>query len=431
MLRFYGKVVSHFCVILVDKILNNMKHFRKTIKVVTACILLLFCSNVSSLFAASAPGGMDLQQQQIEQIQQLRQQAANTDPVLAQNQAQQLPPSDPPPDNNSQPAANLPQAQALIAAATAPYQPGPIAPLPPSGTLPAPGGAAPQVPGAPDQGLAPNPGGGPGASNPNNAGKVSTQDLRNKAFNDMVQNQLPMSPDQIQKLRSLFNQTQFAVASTPGVPPKPTATSQLVNLAPGSTPPVIRLAQGFVSSLVFIDSTGAPWPIDNYDIGNPSAFNIQWNKSDNTLMIQATTLYTYGNLAVRLQGLNTPVMLTLVPGQKDVDYRVDLRIQGTGPNAAPIPVVGLPCPANPELLGVLDGVPPTGSSAVQVAGCGGVQAWIRGDQLFVRTRYTILSPGWISTMSSADGMKAYLMPKTPLLLAAENGKVTQLKIEGL
>lgn len=259
---------------------------------------------------------------------------------------------------------------------------------------------------------------------------VSTQEVSDAAFNTVTQNALPMSPDQIQRLRQLFNQTQLAGASTPGTPPRPTATSQMVNLAPGATPPVIRLAQGFVSSLVFIDSTGAPWPIESYDIGNPAAFNIQWNKTDNTLMIQAVTLYTYGNLAVRLQGLSTPVMLTLIPGQKAVDYRVDLRIQGYGPNAKPMLGSGMPNSANPDLLGVLDGVPPVGSTAARVSG-GAAEVWLKGDRMYVRTRFTILSPGWLATMSSADGMKAYEMLKAPLLLVSQSGKIVQFKIEGL
>lgn len=275
----------------------------------------------------------------------------------------------------------------------------------------------------PDQVNAPPPRAEPGA--------IPQSEIRNQAFNAVLQNQLPMTPEQIQRLRQLFNQAQFAATSSPTTPPRPTATSQLVNLAPGSTPPVIRLAQGFVSSLVFIDSTGAPWPIEAYDIGNPGAFNIQWNKSDNTLMIQSTTLYTYGNLAVRLQGLNTPVMLTLIPGQKAVDYRVDLRIQALGPNAVAPAVIGLPATPNPELLGVLDGVPPAGSTAVEVSGCGGVEVWMRKEQMFVRTRYTIISPGWVATMSSADGMKAYQMVKSPLLLIAQNGKIVPLKVDGL
>jgi intracellular multiplication protein IcmK len=224
---------------------------------------------------------------------------------------------------------------------------------------------------------------------------------------------------------------EAAQVSSVGAPPKPTATSQFVNLSPGSTPPVIRLSQGFVSSLVFLDSSGSPWPINAYDLGDPSAFNIQWDKTGNTLMIQAQKLYTYGNLAVRLQGLNTPVMLTLIPGQKAVDYRVDLRVQGYGPNAKSLPLEeGLPASANDLLLHVLDGVPPQGSSRLTVSG-GDARAWLLNEKMYVRTSLTILSPGWIGSMTSADGTHAYEMQKSPVLLVSWHGKVMQLKVEGL
>lgn len=404
---------------------------------------------ISPIFAAQMDDNNLQLQQQLEQIQRLQQQAqkAPTGNERFQNQAQaqinQLPISDQPVPASVQPIPGA--ATPVLPPTTVATIPAPTA-LPTASTttvtqvIPASGAIA-TVPTLPPPGTLP-----PQAATPaqnqtitttvnagtNGTGVVSETALKDQAFKAMTESQLPMTPEQIQKLRQLFNQSQFAATSSPDTPPKPTATSQMVNLAPGATPPVIRLAQGFVSSLVFIDSTGAPWPIDSYDIGNPAAFNIQWNRSDNTLMIQSTTLYTYGNLAVRLQGLNTPVMLTLIPGQKAVDYRVDLRIQGMGPNAIPIPVTGLPTSANPELMAVLDGVPPVGSKEMEVCGAnGGVQAWVRGDILFVRTRYTILSPGWTATMSSADGMKAYQMPKAPLLLASQNGKIVQLKVEGL
>ncbi|ARG99557.1 DotH/IcmK family type IV secretion protein [Legionella micdadei] len=252
-----------------------------------------------------------------------------------------------------------------------------------------------------------------------------------KAFEGVSRQLFPLSPEQIIRLKQMYQANEFAEASTAGTPPKPTATSQIVNLSPGSTPPVIRLSQGFVSSLVFLDSTGAPWPISAYDLGDPSSFNIQWDKTSNTLMIQALKLYNYGNLAVRLRGLNTPVMLTLIPGQKAVDYRVDLRIQGFGPNAKTMPTEeGLPPSANDVLLHVLDGVPPAGSQRLTVSG-GDARAWIIGDKMYVRTNLTILSPGWIGSMTSADGMHAYEMQKSPVLLVSWHGKVMQLKVEGL
>lgn len=252
-----------------------------------------------------------------------------------------------------------------------------------------------------------------------------------EAFKGLVRQLFPLTPEQTIRLKQLYETSEFAQSSPVGTPPKPTATSQIVNLSPGTTPPVIRLLQGFVSSLVFLDSTGAPWPITAYDLGDPSGFNIQWDKSSNTLMIQALKLYHYGNLAVRLKGLNTPVMLTLIPGQKAVDYRVDLRIQGYGPNANILPIgEGLPPSASDVLLHILDGVPPPGSQRLIVSG-GDARAWALNDKLYVRTTLTILSPGWTASMTSADGMHAYEMPKAPVLLVSWHGKVMQLKIEGL
>lgn len=258
---------------------------------------------------------------------------------------------------------------------------------------------------------------------------VSVEDLNKIAFGSMTQTMLPMSPEQIKRLRALFNQTQAAAAATAGTPPRPTISSQFVNLEPGATPTVIRLAEGYVTTLAFLDSTGQPWPVDNYDIGNPQAFNIQWDKKSNLLMIQATSLYNVGNLAIQLRALETPVMVTLISGQKAVDYRVDLRIPGSGPNAKALLGRNLPQSANPVLLNVLEGVPPPENIALKVSG-GTAQAWLMGNHLYLRTRLTLISPAWIATMSSPDGMKAYEMPKTPLILGFEDGQSIQLKIEG-
>ena len=255
--------------------------------------------------------------------------------------------------------------------------------------------------------------------------------IDNKAFEEAKHTIYPLDPEQVIRLKQAYQTNEFAQASPVAPPPTPTATSQFVNLSPGSTPPVIRLSQGFVSSLVFLDSTGAPWPISAYDLGDPDAFNIQWDKTSNTLMIQALKLYNYGNLAVRLKGLNTPVMLTLIPGQKAVDYRVDLRIQGYGPNAKSMPMEeGIPPAASDILLHILDGVPPANSQRLTVNG-GDARAWLAQEKMYVRTNLTILSPGWIASMTSADGTHAYEMQKSPVLLVSWHGKVMQLKVEGL
>jgi intracellular multiplication protein IcmK len=90
----------------------------------------------------------------------------------------------------------------------------------------------------------------------------------------------------------------------------------------------------------------------------------------------------------------------------------------------------IPGASNPILLEVLNGIPPQGSRALKIVGrdC---TVWLWNNKLYVRTRLTILSPGWISTLSSADGMHAYEMQPTPVILASENGKMVKLTIQGL
>ncbi len=262
----------------------------------------------------------------------------------------------------------------------------------------------------------------------------TARESRDQAFRAVANTAFPLTPQQIQILNNMLDATQRAQATPANMEaPQPTSTSLFVNLSPGATPPVIRLSRGFVSSLVFIDSTGAPWPIESYDIGNPSVFHLAWDKKSNTLMVQARATYTYGNLAVKLVNLDTPVMLTLVPGQKVVDYRVDLRVEGLGPHAKQgmMQGAGLPSQASQTLLNILEGVPPSGAKRLSVDE-NIAQVWLVGSNtMYVRSQFNLISPAWVSTMSSADGMNAYQLQTTPMLLLSRYGKVMQVKVEGL
>ncbi len=250
------------------------------------------------------------------------------------------------------------------------------------------------------------------------------------AFSALLQQNMPLVPTQVVRLRQQIDVAQRAAAIPANIPPKPVSTTLMVNLAPGATPPAIRLAQGYVSSLVFVDSTGAPWPIAAFDIGNPRAVNIQWDGKSNIILIQGVSPYANGNMVIRLVGLPTPITLEIVAGQRVVDYRVDIHVSGIGPNAKEVPIGSvLPSSANELLLGVLDGVGPDGSRQLTVAGAD-AQAWLLNDKIYLRTRLTVLSPGWIGKMVSPDGMQAYEIPKTSSVLISRYGEPAELRIEG-
>lgn len=250
------------------------------------------------------------------------------------------------------------------------------------------------------------------------------------AFNALLQQNMPLTPQQVVRLRQLIDESQRAASIPATIPPKPVSTTLMINLAPGTTPPAIRLAQGYVTSLVFVDSTGAPWPIGAYDIGDPKTANIQWDGKSNVMLIQATSPYGDSDLVIRLTGLMTPITLELVSGQRVVDYRTDIHVSGLGPNSKDLPT-GTPLPnsANQLLLGVLDGIAPPGSRTLTVKG-GECQAWLMGDKMYLRTRLTVLSPGWVGRMVSPDGMYAYEIQKSSSVLVSQYGEPIELKIEG-
>jgi intracellular multiplication protein IcmK len=260
------------------------------------------------------------------------------------------------------------------------------------------------------------------------------------AFEEMKQSLSPLSNSQVRDLRNMYNQMNRNEAYSGDVPAKPVASSLIVDLAPGATPPVIRLGAGFITSVLFLDSTGQPWPIKAIDVGDPNLFNVQWNKSAageksddsmlNTLLIQSKTMFKEGNLAVMLRGLNTPVMITLIPGQPVIDYRVDVQVPRKGP-LAKIEESILPMGANQLLLSVLNGIAPPQSKPVRFEGKPDINGWRIGKTLFVRMKETALSPGWYSSMSAADDtMHAYEMPLTSTILVLDNGEMKKIQVEG-
>lgn len=250
--------------------------------------------------------------------------------------------------------------------------------------------------------------------------------IQDQIFAKVANSVMPMSPEQIIVLRELYNRNKQASQQTALIPPKPTASSKSVDLSPGATPPIIRMASGFITSLVFVDGTGQAWPVRAYDIGDSTSYTVQWDKGS-TLMIQPATEYKSGNLAVLLEGLATPIMVTLLPGQKAVDYRVDLQVPMLGPNASPVKN-SINISDNKTLIEVLDGIAPSHMASVKVRG-GDAQVWSAGSKMYLRTRMTLLSPAWQSSMTSADGTHAYELPATPVVLASRDGQTVQLTLE--
>ena len=245
-----------------------------------------------------------------------------------------------------------------------------------------------------------------------------------------VQQVMPMTPDEIRTLRRMLDSRQKAASDLPN-PPRSVTGSVSVSLDPGSTPAVIRPFFGNSTSLVLLDSTGSAWPVENFTVGNRSLFAVERldGATGSSFVITPTQMYGQSNLILKLVGHPTPVVISLVSGQKVHDARVEARVLGRGPNAS-VTSVSLMPGVDSRLLSVLDGVAPQGR-AIKVAGDGSSKAWMMPNgRLWVRTSLSLVSPAPISFVSASDGTHVYEVAPSPTLLGMLNNQFVTLKLEG-
>lgn len=262
------------------------------------------------------------------------------------------------------------------------------------------------------------------------------------AFDELKESVSPMSKNQIKEIKRLWSESVRATTIQVDSTPKPMNSSMRVSLENGAQPAIIRLSAGVVSVVSFFDASGQPWPIRGYNIGNPSIVNIVWNEAtpeeeasgngySNTLMMQAQSLYKTTNMVVLLRGLTTPVLVELVPGQKEVDYRLDIQVPRAGPLAQTnYKQMSIPKHNQDVLMDILNNIAPNKSTKLHIHG-GEAQAWLLKKKLYVRTNLEVISPAWTNRVNGANNeMHVYELPYTSAVVALKNGKVVKLQIEG-
>lgn len=259
----------------------------------------------------------------------------------------------------------------------------------------------------------------------------SAEEIRQEAFDAALTGLFPLRPEDIEILLKHYDRTEQAAQSPPYALPRPEVSVQTISMDPGVTPPFIKTAVGHVTTVNMLDITGAPWPVE--DITWAGDFEIiEPEEGGHIIRITPMAKFGYGNMSVRLLTLKTPITFALRVGRDAVHYRVDARIPEFGPFAqAQLMEGGTQLVAgNSTLTTVLDGVPPPGAVRLSVSGVDGrTSAYKVGGLTYVRTPMTLLSPGWESSVSSADGMSVYALSDTPVLLLSDQGRFVRAKLK--
>jgi intracellular multiplication protein IcmK len=197
--------------------------------------------------------------------------------------------------------------------------------------------------------------------------------------------------------------------------------------------------RGEPTTLVFLDATGAPWPLAlTPSVATDGLFDVRWFKDSAAVVMTAQTGYGQSGMAVFLKGLATPIVIKLVAGDeagnakaRTVDYRLDLHVPGRGPNAKGSFMgparIGM---YDDALQAFLDGTPPSGAKRIHIEGDAPAQTqvWSLEGSLYLRTPLDIRS-AYEQTMSSADGMHIYKLDPTPLVSVSQGGQSVSLTLE--
>lgn len=255
-----------------------------------------------------------------------------------------------------------------------------------------------------------------------------------QAFENVQTSTMPLTPDQMRKLRQEMDERDRAAAEMPRFVPIQETRQAVVDLRPGAVSPIVRLWPGYVTNLMFVDETGQPVfvvDVSQPKIGGKEVFTIDWskNKEQRTHIVRMSPNSTYarGNISLLLNGVVSPVSLTVISGQRSVDDRVDLRVRGLN---VPTSGIELPSDADPDLLPVLSGITPTGATQLKTSS-DFVSAWKKAGFIYLRVSGTHMSPAPLSMRVSADGTQAIKIPLTTRVTVSIGGNRSMIRIEGV
>lgn len=247
----------------------------------------------------------------------------------------------------------------------------------------------------------------------------------------------PVSPEVIKE--ALSNRDKFSASLNQSVINSvPRSSSQTISLSPGSSQPVVRVAPGRPTYIIFEDITGSPWPLADKVInsGGDNRFYVRSFTDTPIVLVQPLVTYGNGDIGVLLKDLPVPITIVLAntePSASDktfvYDSRINLRIPRRGPLAPAHSITSYSKIAlsSPELQSMLDGIAPADATRLKTD-TPEVKAWRRGDKLYLRT--TMESKTQFSkTLSSADGTHVYEMELSPFVALMQQGSTVTVKVE--
>jgi len=259
--------------------------------------------------------------------------------------------------------------------------------------------------------------------------------LRQKAYEQSLLELLPADPEEISALRQKADNREKALSDVP-VEKIRTRTERL-KLEPGFIPPTVSLTPNLVTALVFLDSTGSPFPITSTILGNTSLFKTELISSDPPNKIVVSSLANHGqsNLIITLANLELPLVIRLettstINEQRKIDGLIIYQIQSQGPLAKLESLPPLSATVEDLFYSILDGLKPPGvvrlSSQPQIPETAVFQ---KDEDIYVRTLAKLLWPAHTGKVEGIGGYCVYKIPAVSSLILEQDQQILRLFLD--
>jgi intracellular multiplication protein IcmK len=287
-------------------------------------------------------------------------------------------------------------------------------------------------------------------------------DTLDPAAQRSLKNAIPLTPEMIEELQRRYGDVQKAQEQSTQISASPISRVISTAFAPGQATNIIQTVRGYPTAISFFDATGQPWPVSwnsnsnaangggssadcsssphgaAGQAGNPSTDASGFYvcvpvKGSNTIEITPMSIVPRGGLVVSLQNAPKPLSFLLLAGHDRYDADLSIHVADRGPNAKENMDTrsGAPITGAPYLNAMLAGVAPADAKPLSVTGVSPdeVRAWRLGGEIYLRTRYTLMSPPWDSTESGEGGTSIYAIPNTPVVLLSADGRTVSAELK--
>lgn len=267
-------------------------------------------------------------------------------------------------------------------------------------------------------------------------------------------NAIPLTPEKIRELGRRLGDNRRAQEEISTEIAAPINRRVNVSFTPGQPTSIVNLVKGYPTALSFFDKTGEPWPVAWDTNSNPAAVAGGANcgstqgqggpavaavgfyvctpvKGSNVVEITPMSAQPRGGLLVTLEHAPKPISFLLIGGGGRYDADMSVAVADRGPNAKAAETrPNAPDTASPFLTSMLDGVAPAEATPLTVTGVSpdDLRAWRVGDRVYLRTRYTLVSPEWMASENGEGGLTVYAVPSTPVVLLSSGGRTVSASL---